>query len=231
MKSCAVIVAAGKGTRMKSRVAKQYLIINEKPVLYYSIKAFSASSVDDIVIVCGKDDIDYVKAEIVDKYGFKKVCAVIAGGKERYDSVFAGLQAAGESDYVLIHDGARPLISAETIERGLSAAKKFDACVVGVPVKDTIKITDKTAVVQTTPDRSVMWQAQTPQCFKTQIIMQAYRQFFEKGGTCVTDDASVVELFGNTPVHMVESCGPNLKITTPEDILIAEAMLEEEYFI
>ncbi len=226
MKSCAVIVAAGKGTRMKSRVAKQYLIINEKPVLYYAIKAFSASSVDEIVIVCGKDDIDYVKAEIVDKYGFDKVFAVIAGGRERYDSVFAGLQTAGESDYVLIHDGARPLISVDTIEKGLQAAKEFDACVVGVPVKDTIKIADESAVVQCTPDRSVMWQAQTPQCFKTQVIMQAYRQFFEKGGADVTDDASVVELYGSIPVHMVECSGLNLKITTPEDILIAEAMLE-----
>lgn len=227
MKSCAVIVAAGKGTRMRSRVAKQFLIVNEKPVLYYAIRAFSASSVDEIVIVCGQDDIDYVKAEIVDKYDFKKVCSVIAGGKERYDSVYEGLKAAAGSDYVLIHDGARPLISVETIEKGLRAAEEFGACVIGVPVKDTIKVTDETGVVQNTPDRSVMWQAQTPQCFKTGIIMEAYRQFFEKGGLNVTDDASVVELFGDTAVHMVEGSGLNLKITTPEDILIAEAMLEE----
>ena len=140
MKTTAIVLAAGSGKRMNSKVHKQYLLLKEKPILYYSLKAFEDSAINDIVLVVGPGEIDYCKKDIVEKYGLQKVRAVVEGGKERYHSVYEGLKAAGETDYVLIHDGARPFVSQAIIERTLSAVCEYKACVVGMPVKDTIKI-------------------------------------------------------------------------------------------
>lgn len=138
----AVVLAAGLGKRMNESVPKQYLLLNQKPILYYSLKAFEESAVDDMILVAANGEEEFCKSEIVERFGFKKVRAVVAGGKERYHSVYEGLKAVKNTDYVLIHDGARPFINTDMIQRSIEAVRLHDACVVGMPVKDTIKILD-----------------------------------------------------------------------------------------
>lgn len=230
-KVIAIVLAAGKGSRMKSDVHKQYLLIKERPVLYYSLKVFEESFVDEIVLVTGADEISYCKQEIVDKYGFTKVAKIVAGGKERYHSVFAGLQAAEDCDYVFIHDGARPFVTYEILKRAYDMVKKEHACVVGMPVKDTIKIADTQGYAIDTPKRDLVWMVQTPQVFAYSLIKGAYTAFLNREqelaaqGLKMTDDAMVVESFTDTKIHLVEGSYENIKITTPEDLKIAEALL------
>ena len=153
-KNTAIVLAAGQGKRMHSKIQKQFLEIQGYPVLYYSLRCFQESPlIQDIILVTGEDALSYCKEEIVKKYGFTKVSNVIAGGKERYDSVYAGLCACKDCRYVLIHDGARPFITEEIIERGLEKVKETGACVVGMPSKDTIKLSDAEGYVKETPDR------------------------------------------------------------------------------
>ena len=161
----AIVLAAGSGKRMNSAIQKQYLLLAGKPVLYYSLKAFEESSVSAIVLVTGAGEEDYCRKEIVAPYGFTKVSAIVPGGKERYHSVFAGLKAADGADYVMIHDGARPFVDADMILRSMETVKQFGACVVGMPVKDTIKVVDDDHFAIETPARQCLWQAQTPQTF------------------------------------------------------------------
>ena len=228
-KCTAIVLAAGQGKRMNSSVQKQYLLVKGYPVLYYSLKAFEESCVDEIVLVTGNDEVAYCKNEIVEKYGFHKVRKIIAGGKERYHSVYEGLKATKGCDYVLIHDGARPFVTSEIIERTLAAAKETGASVAGMPVKDTIKIVDDHGYTQSTPDRSKVWQVQTPQTFKYPLIMNAYNKLIESecAGKClpVTDDAMVLELMSGMSTKMVEGSYENIKITTPSDLKIAENFL------
>ena len=158
-KTAAVVLAAGSGKRMGTSVHKQYLLIKDKPVIYYTLRAFELSEVDEIILVTGADEIDYCSREIVEKYNFQKVRAVIAGGKERYDSVWNGLKAirdgmAGEEakeGYVYIHDGARPFVDEQIIKRGYACVKANRACVAGVPSKDTVKIVDENQFAVNTP--------------------------------------------------------------------------------
>ena len=158
-KNVAVVLAAGQGKRMNSKVQKQFLLIKEKPVLYYTLNAFETSPlISEIVLVTGKDEIEYCQKEIVEKYGFKKVSKVVAGGKERYHSVHEGIKAIEMADYVFIHDGARPFVDAAMIERACFAVEQYKACVVGMPVKDTIKIADAEGYAAQTPDRRLVWQ-------------------------------------------------------------------------
>ena len=231
-KIAAVCLAAGQGKRMQSAVQKQYLLIEDKPVLYYALKAFQDSSVDEVVLVVGQGEEEYCKKEIVDKYGFTKVKAVVAGGKERYHSVYHGLSALKEVDYVLIHDGARPFINQEIIKRCIQGAEEYKACVAGMPVKDTIKLADDECNIESTPERSKVWQIQTPQAFAYDLIKEAYTILIEqeekgiKTSIPVTDDAMVVEYFMNQKVHLVHGSYENIKITTPEDMLVASAFLK-----
>ncbi len=139
----AVVLAAGRGKRMESSVHKQYLLLHEKPVLYYALKAFEESPVREIVLVVGKGEIEYCQKEIVEKYGFQKISHIIEGGAERYHSVYCGLKAIKGADYVLIHDGARPFLEEEIIKRNIQAVREYQACVAGMPVKDTIKVSDE----------------------------------------------------------------------------------------
>ena len=232
-KIVAVCLAAGQGKRMESKVQKQYLLIQDKPVLYYALKAFQDSPVEEVVLVVGAGEEIYCKEEIVNKYGFTKVKAVVAGGKERYHSVFHGLQAVKEADYVLIHDGARPFLTQEIIERCISGAKEYKACVAGMPVKDTIKLADHEGNIESTPERSRVWMIQTPQAFEYSLIKEAYSVLIEqedkgiKTSIPVTDDAMVVEYFLNQKVHLVYGSYENIKITTPEDMRIAEFFLQK----
>ena len=222
MKNVAIVLAAGQGKRMQSKVQKQFLLIKEKPVLYYTLKAFENSPViTDIILVTGKDEIEYCQKEIEDKYGFKKVCKIVAGGKERYHSVHHGLQAVEEADYAFIHDGARPFVDNDMIERAYEAVKEHKACVIGMPVKDTIKIADKNGFASQTPDRKKVWQVQTPQTFEFQLIKDAYSRLLEEEPEGITDDAMVVETMTDCKVKLVEGSYRNIKITTPEDLEIA----------
>lgn len=229
MKTGAVVLAAGSGTRMQAGVPKQYMEIKGRPLIYYALRAFEDSVIDDVVLVTGKDEIQFCKNEIIDRYGFYKVRAVVAGGKERYDSVYAGLCAAAGLDYVLIHDGARPFIEPAQIEKLLEEVKIHKACVAAVQVKDTIKIADEEGFVSETPRRSCLWQVQTPQAFEYTLIREAYNRLFamEHTNLEVTDDAMVVERMLGTRIRLLENSYKNIKVTTPDDKIIAEAFLEK----
>lgn len=228
----AILLAAGQGKRMSSNVPKQYLLIKDKPVLYYSLKAFEESFVDEIVLVTGEGEQEYCRNEIVNKYGIHKVSHIVAGGAERYHSVYEGIKAAGNCDYIFIHDGARPFITEEILQRSYENVIEHDACVVGMPVKDTIKLADENGFASSTPKRDLVWAIQTPQVFSYSIIEEAYSILIEKEkelikkGIRVTDDAMVVETFTDKKVKLVNGSYENIKITTPEDLKIAEAFLE-----
>lgn len=229
-KITAIVLAAGSGSRMKSKTKKQFMEIKGKPVIWYSLFEFEKSRVDEIILVTGKEDIDYCKKEIVEKYNLKKIKNVVAGGSERYESVYNGLKEVTRN-IVLIHDGARPLINNEIIERSIEGTIKSDACVVGVPVKDTIKRANKEGYIIDTPNRSELWITQTPQSFKTDLVKMAYKKMkeeLEKGNTTlnITDDAMVVEEFTTNQVRFVQGDYKNIKVTTPEDIDIAELFIE-----
>lgn len=232
MKTVAVVLAAGNGSRMKSDVKKQYMEIGGKPLLYYSMKAFEESIIDDIVLVVSRGDIDYVQKEIVEKYGFGKVTAIVEGGLYRYHSVRLGLMAADpKCDYAFIHDGARPFVTDEIIMRAIEAVKEHGACVVGMPVKDTIKLSDDNGFAKETPDRAHTWLVQTPQVFSYGMILDLYKRLDREEGELmakginITDDAMVVEYFTDKKVKLVEGSYNNIKITTPDDIPAAEAIL------
>lgn len=229
----AIVLAGGKGSRMKSSIPKQFMNINNKPVLYYSLKIFQESSIiDNIILVTGESDIEYCKHSIVEKYSFTKVRDVVAGGKERYNSVYNGLKAVKKAEsydktqYVFIHDGARACITNKIIQTCYSDVKEYMACVAAVPVKDTIKITDSNGFAVNTPDRSTLWQIQTPQVFEYNLVSDAYDKMIkdtDRGN--ITDDAMVVEHYSDVKVKMSLSEYSNIKITTPDDIIIAESFL------
>ena len=224
----AIVLAAGQGQRMQSKIQKQFLEIQGYPVLYYSLRCFQESPlIRNIILVTGEKTVSYCKEEIVDKYGFTKVTSVIAGGKERYDSVYAGLCACSEipCDYVFIHDGARPFATPEMIGRAYEAVCRWGACAVGMPVKDTIKLVDENGCVVSCPKRSLVWQAQTPQAFELSLIVEAFERQLKEDCSHITDDAMVVEKQLGVPVYMVEGSYNNIKITTPEDLVIARAFL------
>lgn len=228
MKTTAIVLAAGSGKRMNSKIHKQYLLLQGKPVLYYALKAFEDSQTDAVILVVGAGEADYCKKEIVERYGFRKVEAIVEGGKERYHSVYEGLKAAGETDYVLIHDGARPFVSQAVIERVTLAVRKYGACVAGMPVKDTVKIADEEAFARETPNRSTVWMVQTPQAFSYSLIYDAYTRMLENEDDTITDDAMVVERMTDCKVKLIEGSYQNIKITTPEDLKVAESFFEKK---
>lgn len=225
-KYTAIVLAAGSGKRMNSQVHKQYLIIQDRPVLYYSLKAFEDSAVDEIVLVVGKGEEEFCRREIVDKYGISKVKAIVEGGKERYHSVFEGLKQTSDADYVLIHDGARPFVNQDIIRRCMQEVQKYQACVVGMPVKDTIKIADEEGYAKQTPDRKNVWMIQTPQTFSYALIYEAYEEMLKTEDTAITDDAMVLERIKGKKSKLIEGSYRNIKITTPEDLLIANVYLQ-----
>lgn len=227
----AIVLAAGLGKRMNERIPKQYLLLYDKPVLYYSLKVFEESSVDDIILVTAAGEEKFCKKEIVEQFEFKKVRAVVAGGKERYHSVYEGLKAVKNADYVLIHDGARPFINMDIIRRSMDAVKQHDACVVGMPVKDTIKILDEEHFVADTPKRKLVWQIQTPQTFAYPLIFSAYRDILKMEDIQITDDAMVVEHMTGKKIRVIEGDYRNIKITTPEDMAVARAYAGEYQFL
>lgn len=237
-KGCtAIVLAAGQGRRMGTKIQKQYLELDGKPVLYYSLHVFEQSeTIDDIILVVGEGQESYCRSEIIEKYHLTKVKAVIPGGKERYASVYFALKymneqknvaGAAAEGIVFIHDGARPFVDEAMIQRAYCEASEQGACVVGMPVKDTIKIVDGENFAKDTPDRRTLWMIQTPQVFKTSLAQKAYFKLMERKEIRVTDDAMVVEQMLAHPVKLVEGSYENIKITTPEDIDIAECFVKK----
>lgn len=229
MAAAGIVLAGGKGSRMQSDVPKQYLELLGKPLLYYALKAFEDSDVERVVLVTAEGDEEYCRKELVERFGFTKVTAIVAGGAERYASVWNGLQCLKEQepDYVLIHDGARPLVTAELINRMLTETKQYDACVAGMPVKDTIQMTDERGTITLTPKRDSLWTAQTPQSFDFSLVYDAYEKLMREQEVNVTDDAMVVGLYHDIPIQMVRGSYTNMKVTTPEDLVLAEAFLRK----
>lgn len=235
----AIVLAAGSGSRMKSDTAKQFMPLAGKPLVWYSLQVLEQSEIiDDCILVTGESDIPYVRERIVEKYDFRKVSAVVAGGGERWESVCHGLAALSQKPlnargYVFIHDGARPLLTEQIIRSTYEAALQYHACAAAVPSKDTVKLADEAGFAVATPDRRRVWTVQTPQVFDACLIIRAYEKLEKKAraegreNIAVTDDASVVELFTNCPVKMAEGSYQNIKITTPEDLKIAEAFLRQ----
>lgn len=224
--TAAIVLAAGKGSRMHMDIQKQYATILGKPVIAYTLDAFEASQVDDIILVVGEGEIPFAREQIVDYFGYTKVSQIVTGGKERYESVYKGLCAAKDSTYALIHDGARAFITPELIAQCIRDVIAYDACVMAVPVKDTIKIVDEEQYSVSTPDRKVMWQMQTPQCFRLPEIREAYRRMLESGDNTMTDDAMVMEKYGSRRVKMTMGSYENIKLTTPGDFILGEAILK-----
>ena len=227
MKSVCIIVAAGTGSRMNSDRPKQFLEMEGHPLLYYTVKAWQESFISEIILVTSGGYLDFVKKDIVEKYGFDKVTKVITGGETRFDSVYRGLLACEDADYVYIHDGARPCVDAGVIERAREGAEEYGACVSAVPVKDTIKVVDKEGFAIDTPERSSLWAMQTPQAFKYDIVRKAYDALADKDRTGITDDAMVVEKSGAVKVKMVVGSYDNVKVTTPEDLRVVENIIKK----
>ena len=220
-----VIVAAGTGSRMKMGINKQFIKLEGKEIIAYTIEKFyNNSNIEDIVVVVKEDESEFFKKEILDKYNFKNI-KIAYGGKERQDSVYNGLKLLDKKcDVVLIHDGARPFVSDKIIDNCIEEVKEHKAIVVGVPVKDTIKIIDNDKNIVDTPNRSVLWAVQTPQTFDYNILIDAYKDAY-KSGFYGTDDAMLVERIGYK-VKMVEGSYNNIKITTQEDLSVGSQILK-----
>lgn len=223
----ALIPAAGMGKRMGASINKQYLQLGGMAIVARTISVFEdAPFIDGILLVTPSEEIHFCREHVVEAHGFRKVLEIVPGGRERQNSVMNGLVAlkrqAKEDDVVLIHDGVRPLISQELLQQVIEAARCCDGAMVAVPAKDTIK-TVRDGLVVDTPDRDTLWQAQTPQGFRFGVILAAHLAA-EQEGFLGTDDASLVERRGGA-VRIVRGDYRNIKITTPEDIVLAEAFL------
>ena len=222
-----VIAAAGTGSRMGGKVNKQYMLLNKRPILTYSLDSFEQSSlVDEILIVAKPEETDYCRQEIVERYKYRKVSKVVAGGKERQDSAWAGLQELynNGTDYVAVHDGARPLFSSDLLQALFTEAQQWGAAIPGVFARDTLKTVDHNNFVDQTLDRTCIIAVQNPQIFNYSQLYSAYEQAFRENFQG-TDDAVLYEKFIGQ-VKVVTGEPANLKITTPEDLIIAESHLK-----
>jgi 2-C-methyl-D-erythritol 4-phosphate cytidylyltransferase len=227
-KAAALIPCAGQGKRMRSDVNKPYLEINGRPLLCYTLDILEKEArIGTMALVCRAAEVEYCQTEIVKKYGFRKVGAVVAGGPERQDSVWCGLKALPEDvEWVVVHDGVRPLLSPATLTRALDTAFSKGSAVVGVPAKDTIKKAGADLTVQETLDRRNLWLIQTPQVFRRDVLWRAHQQAAQDNWQG-TDDASLVERLG-IPVQIVAGEYSNIKVTTPEDLVYVQEMLRTD---
>ena len=235
MKTTAIILSAGEGKRLGEKTPKQYIKLSGRPILFYALKAFELSHINEIVIVCGAGDEEMIWEDIVSKYELTKILKVVSGGQERYDSVLAGLKEVGEdTDAVLIHDGARPFVLPGTIDEMIEYMETADAAIAAMPVKDTIKIADDKGFIESTTKRADTWMAQTPQAFKREMILNAYQKI--AGGNDeqnrnklkkYTDDAMIFsEVYPGKKVKLIEGGYNNIKITTKEDLVLAEMFVK-----
>lgn len=223
-KVVAVILAGGKGTRIGGEISKQFIEINNKPIIYYTLKSFEKSDkIDEIILVLPKNEISYFRKHILSRFQFN-ISAIVEGGAERQDSVYNALRYIERCDIVLIHDGARPFVDREIIEQGIKYAREFGAAAPGVTPKDTIKIKSNEGFSLSTPNREMLIAIQTPQCFRYNLIMDCHEKV-KKNGDCVTDDTMVVEKFNNK-VYIYEGNYKNIKITTPEDLILCNEFVK-----
>lgn len=218
MKTCAIIVAAGKGIRMRLDCPKQFIEVKNRPILYYTLNAFQKSKVDEVIVVVSKDYQEYVQKDIVGKFKLDKVKKIVLGGAERYLSVYEGIKAAEGVDYVLVHDGARPFIEPVKINEVIEQVQQYQAVIVGVKAKDTMKIVNEDGYVIETPNRSMLWNVQTPQAFEYNLLKTAYNKIVVEKISTITDDAMVVEYATDQKIKMLEGSYRNIKITTIEDL-------------
>ena len=224
MKNVAIIVAAGAGTRLGGPVPKPYIEIHGKPVISWTVEAYGrADCVDEIIVVVGEDRVEFCRNELF--AGEAGKVRVIAGGRERTDSVYAGLLACPDADLVFIHDGARPCVSRDVIARGCAAAQERGTAVAAIPVRDTIKRAAADGTVLDTPDRAELYAIQTPQIFWRKEILAAYEAMRAAAAAAVTDDAQVMERYGTRQVFLYPGDEKNIKITTPQDLEIVRHIL------
>lgn len=222
----AIILASGKGTRMGAGLDKCFLSLGPKPVVAWSLLAFeSCKEVDHIILTVRKEQVAAARG-LQMMFGIRKLQKIVVGGTRRQDSVAAALKEIDpfETQYVTIHDAARPCVSPELISETLKAARRFGSGIAASPMVDTVKVVGKNLIVESTPDRSTLWSVQTPQTFATDKLLPAYEKFVAPRSTEYTDDAAVMEAAGET-VKLVKWDSPNIKITTPIDLTIAAALL------
>ncbi|KAB3532414.1 2-C-methyl-D-erythritol 4-phosphate cytidylyltransferase [Alkaliphilus serpentinus] len=221
-KTYGIIVAAGKGKRMDTNINKQYIELKGKPILAHTLEVFEKCEViDGVIVVVGESEEELCRVEIVDKYTYSKVVEIVVGGQERFDSVSNGIKALPKDcDIVVIHDGARPFVSTDIIKKSIETAEVYGSAIAAVPVKDTIKLVNNMQVEKTL-DRKSLWAVQTPQTFKVKLLEEGFNTEFSKE---VTDDSTIIEGLGYHP-RIIEGSYSNIKITTPEDLLIAEMLI------
>jgi 2-C-methyl-D-erythritol 4-phosphate cytidylyltransferase len=227
MRTLAIILAGGAGKRMGAATNKQFLLIDNKPIIVHTLQIFEeCRAVDGIYLVVNQKDLPLIQEEILETYRFNKILKLVIGGRLRQDSVRNGLEAIEKPcDIVIIHDGARPFVSPSFIDKGIFLMEMFDAVIPALPVKDTIKIVSKEGFVQKTLERDSLWHVQTPQTFKYDLITKAYREGVAKK-LYGYDDATFLENMGKK-VKVIEGSPYNIKITTPEDLIIARGMLSQ----
>ena len=225
-KHTAIVVAGGSGSRMGSDIPKQYLMLSGRPVICGCLEAFEKSDViDEVIIVAAENYVNYCRSRIAGAFSFSKVKKIVPGGAQRYDSVYEGLKAAGDADYVYIHDAARPCLTQDLIKRLSEAVRTYGAATAAVPVKDTIKTTDAEGFVERTLDRSTLWSIQTPQVFSYPLLKGAYETMLQRPHSDITDDNMVIERFSDQSVRLVKGSYLNQKITTPEDLPMMEVFM------
>ena len=226
MNTDAVIVSAGKGHRFMEGPKKKFYFLGGKPILAHTLDKFETCPlIRSILLVVGQEDMDYCLKEVIEKYKFKKVSQIVPGGKRRQESVKNGMDALPkDEDIVVIHDGVRPFVTKTMIEDSIHSAVRYGAVILAMPVKDTIKMSNPDGTVLETLDRESLWQIQTPQTFQAKVIKEAYHRATEDGFVG-TDDASLVERLG-VKVHILPGSYANIKITTQEDLLLANLFLK-----
>ena len=222
----AIIVAAGKGIRMNDPTRKQYLDLAGRPILAHSVMVFdSCELIDNIFLVVPKEDIEYCRKKIVPLLEITNGIELVPGGEQRQNSVYNGLQAIDKkTDTVVIHDGVRPFIQSHEVESCIAGARKFGACILGIPAGDTVKCVGKSGFIEKTLSRESIWLAQTPQAFKYELIMSAHDVACRDGYTG-SDDASLVEHLGKK-VRIIKGSKKNIKITVREDLVTARVMAD-----
>jgi 2-C-methyl-D-erythritol 4-phosphate cytidylyltransferase len=223
----AIIVAAGKGLRMKDSTKKQYLSVAGVPIIVHTLRAFDAcDAIDKIYLVIPKEDLDFCRHEIISVAGCDTDIELVDGGPTRQDSVYNGLQAiTTQNSIIVIHDGVRPLISDDQIKACILGAQTHGGCILGLPAFDTLKRVDSANTILETVDRNAIWLAQTPQAFRYDLISKAHANA-NRHGLTATDDASLVERLG-LAVKVIEGSRQNIKITNPDDLKLARGLLEK----
>jgi 2-C-methyl-D-erythritol 4-phosphate cytidylyltransferase len=227
MRTLAIILAGGAGKRMGAPTNKQFLLLDNKPIIVHTLQIFEeCRAIDGVYLVVNQKDLPIIQEEILESYRFNKVMKLVIGGRLRQDSVRNGLEAIeNPCDIVVIHDGARPFVTPAFIEKGIYLMEMFDAVIPALPVKDTVKVVSKEGFVVKTLERDSLWHVQTPQTFKYELIVKAYREGMAKK-VYGYDDATFLEYLGKK-VKVVEGSPYNIKITTPEDLIIARGMLSQ----